>query len=176
MLRILGMYNKSAWLTLFFFVASNGMSEPNGMQDAICDRVSIPMSKNLFYFFEPKLYSFKSVSKITYDEQTRKAMCSLKYKRNIAGLLNDHQLVSFLNSNTFPTKKQNKQINLVLAAFIKLEQLLDANFIRFNKLQTGVILNPAFAKIEDSDMRTYFESIQQSARICAAVAGIPFLD
>jgi hypothetical protein len=176
MLRILGMYNNSAWLILFFFVACNGMSEPNGIQDAICDRVSIPMSKNLFYFFEPKLYSFKSVSKITYDEQTQKATCSLKYKRNIGGLLSDRQLVSFLNSNTFPSKEQNKHMDLVLPAFIKLEQLLNANFIRFNKLQTGVILNPAFAKIQDSDMSTCFESIEQSARICAAVAGIPFLD
>lgn len=172
------MYSKSALLCIVFsFAACRGMIKPTDRQDnPTSDHVSITMSKSLFCFFAPKLCSLKSVRKITYDEQTQTATCSFKYKRNIVGLLNDHRLVSFLNSNTLPTRNQNEHINLVLPAFIKLEQLLDANFIRFNKLQTGVILNPTFAQIQDSDMRICFESIEQSARICAAVAGIPFLD
>lgn len=172
------MYCKSAlFFIVFSFFVCKGMSEPTIWQDnPISDQVSISMNKNLFCFFAPKLCSLKSVSQTTYNEQTQKATCLFKYKRNIQGLLNDQRLVSFLNSNTIPNRKQEGQINLVLTAFVKLEQLLGTNFIMFNKPKTGVILNPIFAQIQDPDMRTCFESIEQSARICAKFAGIPFLD
>lgn len=177
MLRILGMYFKLAiCLTVLPFLSCSGMAEPILAQDTnIRDHVSIAMSKDLFYFFAPKLCSLKSVRQTTYDEQTEKAICALKYKRNTYGLLNDQSLICFLNSNTMPNEKQENQINLVLAAFVKLAQLLDTNFIMFNKPKTGVILNPMFAQIQDPDMRTVFKGIEQSARICAKFAGIPFL-
>lgn len=172
------MYGKSAlFFIVFSFFACRGMSKPTLVQDdPIRDHVPITMSKNLFCFFAPKLCGLKSVNQTTYDEQAQTATCLFKYKRNIRGLLDDQRLVSFLNSNTIPNSKQEGQINLVLPAFIKLEQLLGTNFIMFNKPKTGVILNPVFAQMQDPDLRTCFESIEQSARICAAVAGIPFLD
>ncbi len=170
------MYNKSAVLILLFFAPLSGMTEPGTAHDSVCDCVSISMSRNLYDFFALKLGSLKSVSQTTYDQSQQMAHCEFKYKRNRIGLLKDDQLVCFLNSNTVPNTKQKKQINLVLPAFVKLNQFLDTNFIMFNKLQTGVILNPVFAKIPDPDMRTCFESMAQSARICAAIAGISFLD
>lgn len=170
------MYNKSAVLILLFFAPCAGMTEPGATHDSISDRVSISMSRSLYDFFALKLGSLKSVSKTTYDLPHQLAYCEFKYKRNREGLLKDNQLVCFLNANTVPNAKQKKQINLVLPAFVKLNQFLDANFIMFNKLQTGVILNPVFAQITDPDMRACLESMAQSARICAAIAGISFLD
>lgn len=170
------MYNQSAFFLLFFFIPSQAMNGSAHPQSSVSDHISLSMSKNLFDFFVLKLNGFKSVSHAIYDEAQQRAVCRFKYKRNTHGLLNDAMLVDLLNSNTMPNHKQRKQINLVLPAFEKLQQLMAVNFIMFNKLQTGVIMNPAFAIVSNSDLCTLFESMEQSARICAAVAEIPFLD
>lgn len=135
------------------------------------DRVKIKIRKELFHFFDIKLSRSWEVKQTIYDEDTQMATCIFTDLKDTNALIKDIRLVKFLNQNKTPRWYQ-KDAQLILTAFIKLEQILESSFVLFNKPLTGVILNPRFAQMENP----LLDSLKQSTYICAKITGIPFID
>lgn len=160
------MYNKTIICLLLIFITCHGMEV-----ESTSNHVAIRLRKELFYYFAPQLCNLKGVEQTTYDENTQMATCWFRKPKDTRTLLNDTKLVKFLDRNKMPLWYK-KDTQLILTAFVKLEQIMDTGLVAFNKQLTGVILNP---RIEDPDLRVLIDSVGQSTRICAKIAGIPFL-
>lgn len=107
-----------------------------------------------------------------YDDDTQMVICILPNLKETNASVKSAPHIKFLNQNEMPRWYQKDILKLVLAAFIKLEQIVKSSFVMFNKQLTGVILNPRFAQMKNP----LFDSSNRSVHICANIAGIPFID
>ncbi|CAN5137338.1 hypothetical protein BH09DEP1_BH09DEP1_4500 [soil metagenome] len=172
------MYNKIIFPLLGFyycaaFAVTAGISAPHSTNT---NQVVLRIRKDLYCFFSPKMGLLKAVRQTSYDPETSQATCILNQIRDTAELLDEKKLVSFLDAYKVPGRHQKLRPQLVLTAFVKLEEILDTNFIIFDKNNTGLIRNPLYAPVKDTDIGFLFDMLEQSGRICAKIAGIPFLN
>lgn len=169
----LAMYNK---IRIYFFLILIIFHKTYGMQlGTINDHLTIKMRKELFYFFAPQMCSLWGVKQTTYDEETQIATCWFKIPRDIGKLLDEKKVVRFLDKKKKP-RWYKKDAQLILTAFVKLEQMLSTNLVGFNKQLTGVILKEELAQVKNEGINVLIDSIKISTSICAKIAGIPFLN
>lgn len=167
----LAMYNK---ITMYLFLILT-FCKSHGMElQPLADHLAIKIRKELFYFFAPQMCSLWGVKQTTYNEETQMATCWFRQPRDINKLLDEKKVVRFLNKNKTP-RWYKKDTQLIFTAFIKLEQLMDTQVVGFNKELTGVILKDEVAQVKNEGVRVLINSIKKSTRICAKIAGIPFL-